>query len=78
MRFALYHVHNEHIINRRFSKDFYHQLLTNVIAQIDVGSNWYHFLSLGDIADSEVAENDGEADSKQGKQITLSDKRLLD
>ena len=56
MRFALYHVNNEHVINGKFSKDFYHQLLTNVMAQIDVGSNWYHFLSL-DTVDGELAEN---------------------
>lgn len=71
LRLALYTSRQKHVINAHFSKEFYHQLLVNVIAQIDLGTNWFDFLSLGVTSEVEDEKIDNKMDTidAAGKQI---------
>lgn len=48
MRLSLYCVREQHTVCKQFAKSFFDGLLSNILTQLDSGTNWYTFLSCAD------------------------------
>lgn len=51
VRISLYYAREQHTSCKRFSKFYFDDLLSNILTQLNSGTNWYTFLSYTDTSD---------------------------